>query len=1033
MLRLEVSCMRQIRSSVFLAVLVTLLTLPAQAQYFGQNKVQWENFEFKTLRTEHFDIYYYETEADVVHDIGRMAERWYTRLSRSFNHSFGRKPIVLYANSADFHQTTTTGGPLGEGTGGFTDAFMNRVVLPLTGDYSENDHVLGHEIVHVFQYDIAAAASRNQRRFNLNQLPLWLVEGMAEYFSKGRVDPLTAMWIRDATINDRLPTLRDLSRDPRYFPYRYGQALMAYIGARFGDDAVIRYFRAAGVVGVEEAFERAVGLNAKQLFADWQESARELYNPVTQARATTALGTPLIGRKPEPGKKRSRRMTELNVGPALSPDGRYIAFLSARELFSIDLFLADAKTGKVIRHLVQGDRDPHIESLRFIESAGAFSPDGRRLAFVTFAKGDNFLGIVDVESRKVQSIQVPGIDAILNVAWSPDGRTVAIAGQMTGVSDLFLYNLDTQEVRRLTNDKFADLQPAFSPDGSMIAFVTDRGTSDLATLAFGELGLATVDVASGTVREMNLFANARHLNPHWSPDGRAIYFIANPEGVPDVYRYQRDDGTVLRITSVPTGVAGITDTAPALTVASRSGDIAFSLFEGDNYNIYTLPATAAGQTASLRTIAGTPRAAILPPLRAAGSEITAYLTSPAQGLPPENAAFEQRPYEADLRLAYLGPPTIGASVGGGYNAVGGTVSAYFSDILGQHNVGVTFQGSSYATSSLTDQLAGEVFYLNQEHRWSWGGDVVHLPYITPFYDFQPNVPIEIDGQIFNGDIYSEIRRIQTFTNVSGITQYPFSTTRRIEGSAGYLRYADKAEAEEWFFVGGQVVDRRVTELGDSISFNWFTASTAFVGDSSTYGFVSPIRGTRYRYEVEALTGDLRFTTALADWRKYFYKRPATLAVRALHYGRYGAGAEDGRLQPLYLGSGSLVRAYESWTIDPNECGTTNLCERLLGSRLIAGSVEVRAPLLGTPEFGLINASFLPTEIFAFFDVGAAYSKGQSVTWKWDTTSTEHVPVASAGAGLRILLSYIPIEVYVARPFHRPAEDLVYGFNITPGW
>src|SRR5438270_12486848 len=167
---------------------IVLLTFAstAHAQYFGRNKVQWEHFHFKVLQTEHFDIYYYEQEADVVNDVGRMAERWYVRLSRVFNHSFNRKPIVLYANAADFQQTTTTQELIGERTGGFTDEFMNRVVLPLTGDYAENDHVLGHELVHVFQYDIAASASQQRRRFNLEQLPLWLVEGMAEYFSKGR-------------------------------------------------------------------------------------------------------------------------------------------------------------------------------------------------------------------------------------------------------------------------------------------------------------------------------------------------------------------------------------------------------------------------------------------------------------------------------------------------------------------------------------------------------------------------------------------------------------------------------------------------------------------------------------------------------------------------------------------------------------------------------------------------------------------------------------------------------------------------------
>src|SRR5687767_4128425 len=325
--------MRVVVRFVLFAFVLTFLAPVSHAQYFGRNKVQWEQFDFKVLQTEHFDIYYYDQEADVVQDVARMSERWYARLSRVFNHSFRKKPIVLYANSADFHQTTTTGGMIGEGTGGFTDAFMNRVVLPLTGDYAENDHVLGHEIVHVFQYDIAATANQNRRRFALEAMPLWIVEGMAEYLSKGRVDPLTSMWIRDATIHDRMPDLAQLNRDPRYFPYRYGQALMAYIGARFGDEAVVRYFMAAGIVGPEAAVERALGVSHKQLFADWAESARELYNPIVKERART-LTTPLLGRKPEPpppvpageeGKKRRRRRgsNELNIGPALSPDGRY--------------------------------------------------------------------------------------------------------------------------------------------------------------------------------------------------------------------------------------------------------------------------------------------------------------------------------------------------------------------------------------------------------------------------------------------------------------------------------------------------------------------------------------------------------------------------------------------------------------------------------------------------------------------------------------------------------------------------------------
>jgi Tol biopolymer transport system component len=1024
---------------------VALLVPAAEAQYFGRNKVQWEHFDFKVLQTEHFDIYYYDQEADVVHDIARMSERWYARLSRVFNHSFERKPIVLYANSADFHQTTTYGGMIGEGTGGFTDAFMNRIVMPLTGNYAENDHVLGHEMVHVFQYDIAASANQQRRRFALEAMPLWLIEGMAEYFSKGRVDPLTAMWIRDATIHDRLPDLRSLTRDPRYFPYRYGQALMAYIGARFGDEAVVRYFIASGVVGIEAGVERALGISHQQLFADWQESARELYNPVVEGRQID-LGTPLIGRKAPPGRQSRRRRgsTELNVGPAISPNGQYVAFLSARELFSIDLFLADARTGQVLRRLVSATRDSHFESLRFIESAGSWSPDSRRLAFITFAKGDNFLSIVDVETRRTEHIKVPGLEAIISVAWSPDGRTIALSGQTTAVSDLFLYDLESRQVRRLTADRFADLQPAWSPDGRSLVFVTDRGAeSVIEQLSFTEMRLATIDVQTGQIREIEAFPGAKHINPSWSPDGRSIYFIANPEGVADIYRMSLDDGQLFRVTNVATGVAGITDMSPALSVASRTGEIAFSLFEDDNYNIYTLPAGSTG-TATARIAAPTEtaaaRAALLPPLRGTGSQITSYLARAEEGLPPASTEYAQLPYRPNLRLSYLGPPTLGVGVSQFGVGAGGSITAFFSDILGRHTVGFTFAGGGGTGSqSLTEQLGGQLFYLNQTRRLNWGAEVLHIPSVYSEVAYGRDF-VNVGGQTVLADIYQQFREVQIVSDVSGIAQYPFSTTRRIEGAVGAQRYSYKREVETFIVVGDRIIDRERTQLPGGFTLNLTKASTAFVGDSSTYGFISPINGTRYRYEVEALRGDLNFQTALADWRRYFLQRPFTFAMRGLHYGRYGMRDDDAAfLRPLYLGQGSLVRGYDPYSIDPAvECrpvpgSPCPVFERLVGTRIAAASAEVRAPLLGTREYGLINAPFLPTEIFAFADAGAAWSEGQSVDFRWDTDTNDRVPVASVGAGLRILLAYIPIELYAAKPFQRPGEGLVYGFNIIPGW
>ena len=145
--------------SVFMLFLST--ASPAHAQYFGRNKVQYKEFKFEVLKTEHFDVYFYEEERESAARVGRMAERWYARLSSVFEHQIRtRQPLVLYASHPDFEQTNVVGGMIGEGTGGVTEGLKRRVVLPLAGTLAETDRVLGHELVHAFQYDIAANRAR---------------------------------------------------------------------------------------------------------------------------------------------------------------------------------------------------------------------------------------------------------------------------------------------------------------------------------------------------------------------------------------------------------------------------------------------------------------------------------------------------------------------------------------------------------------------------------------------------------------------------------------------------------------------------------------------------------------------------------------------------------------------------------------------------------------------------------------------------------------------------------------------------------
>src|SRR5690606_2651530 len=370
----------KVRTALTIALAAFLLPSSLSAQYFGRNKVQYRKFDFRVLHTPNFDVYYYPEEEEATREAARMAERWYARLSRLLDHEFEqRQPLILYASHPDFQQTNTLMDFVSEGTGGFTEVFKQRVVLPFSYSLEETDHVLGHELVHAFQYDISGlgrAGGGLEAAARRYQVPLWFTEGMAEYLSVGPIDPHTAMWVRDAALRGDIPDIERMTYDPTVFPYRWGQALWAYIGGRWGDATIGQILKLAGQgLPYEEAFERVLRISMRQLSDDWVSSIRRTYLPmIADLREAREMAHPLITSNRVGGR--------LNGAPSLSPDGRFVAFISDLDFIDAELHLADASTGRVIRTLQKSTAlDSHYGSLRYINSAGTWSPDSRYFAF----------------------------------------------------------------------------------------------------------------------------------------------------------------------------------------------------------------------------------------------------------------------------------------------------------------------------------------------------------------------------------------------------------------------------------------------------------------------------------------------------------------------------------------------------------------------------------------------------------------------------------------------------------------------------
>ncbi len=993
----------------------------SEAQYFGRNKVLYEKFDFKVLNTEHFDIYYYPEEEAAVRLAARLAERWYTRLSKVLRHELsGRQPVILYAAHPHFQQTNVLSGEIGEGTGGVTEMFKRRIVLPFAGGLAETDHVLGHELVHAFQFDIAARrdAEGNQSGPGVMRLPLWFIEGMAEYLSLGSIDANTAMWVRDASAREKMPSIDKLD-DPDFFPYRYGHAFWAYVAGRWGDEAVGDMLRATGPQGdISHAISSVLGVDEDTLTRDWHEATRRTYAPfVETTRRPSAFARLLISKESGGG--------EMNVSPALSPDGKRLVFLSERSLFSVDMYLADVATGKVIRKIVETAADPHFDSLQFLNSAGDWAPDSTRFVFAALSAGQPLLSIVNVETGdRVREQKFPELGEIFNPAWSPDGRQIAFSALTGGVLDLYVWEIASGRLQRLTNDAYGDLDPEWSPDGRQLAFVTDRFSTNLDTLAFGNYRIGVLDPASRQIRPLAGFETGRNTNPEFASDGTALYFIATPDGIPNIYRADLRGGAVTRVTNVLSGVSGITPLTPALSVASAAQGFVFTVFEGDQYNLYASanvpqPAEPAPQV--------TRNAAVLPPENRASDIVESLLNTPTAGLPPPETNPPQE-YKPRLSLDFVGQPTvgIGADRFGAYGA--GGMSFVWSDMLGNHFLATTVQ-----VTSRFEEIGGLVGYINRSSRWNWGFVGERTPYVTGAYS---QGFANVSGTVrFVEQIY---RITQVNTAATALVQYPFSRAQRVEFAGGLRRLSFDQDVQTRIFSAstGQLLDEQTEELPRPDSLNLGEASAALVYDTSIIGAVGPILGQRYRFEYTQIGGSLTYGGALADYRRYFMPaRPFTIAFRGLHYGRYGRDSEDLRLSPLFLGYPGLVRGYEVQSFNPNECvprlaSDCPAFDDLLGSRMTVGSAELRFPLLGLFSRRSYYGAF-PIELALFGDAGVAWT---STSEKPRFLGGDKPWVRSAGVALRLnALGYAILEFDYVRPFDRPNRGWLWQFNLTPAF
>lgn len=553
---------------------------------FGQNKVNYKNYDWYFIQSKHFDIYFSKGGEKAAEFTAKYAEETLQKIQQDINYQINaRIALIVYNSHNDFQETNVTDEYLSGGTGGFTEPFKNRVVFPFEGSYKKFHHVIAHELVHAIMRDMYYGGTIQNiisRGITL-QLPLWFWEGTAEFLSQGW-ETNSDMFIRNAIMSDALPDIPQLNG---YLAYRGGQSLFKFIADTYGRQKIGELLGKIQNLGsLEPALKASIGIGLEELNDRWKKSVKKEFWPdIKDLQDPDTFAKRLTNNKKDGGF--------YNASPAISPQGDKIAFISDRDIY-LDVYLMDAVDGKVIKKILESGKTNDFEELNVLHPSIAWAPDNKRIAISSKSGGFDIVAVINTETEEKEELpfHLLGIESI---SWSRDGNKLALVGQTASQSDIYVYDFTTKQLTNLTSDIFSDFDPVWSSDGSKVIFSSDRGDLtiqkipnekfDVGSFSFDQLDLYSIDTNSKSVERLTNWKYSDEKFAAVVGNGDELIFVSDRNGINNLYKMSIKEG---KAASKP---VPITNSLSEITQPSVSADgkkLVFSALYNLGYNIFML-------------------------------------------------------------------------------------------------------------------------------------------------------------------------------------------------------------------------------------------------------------------------------------------------------------------------------------------------------------------------------------------------------------------------------------------------------------
>ena len=557
-------------------ILISILFIQALfGQYFGQNKVQYNEFDWNFIVSPNFNVYYYGDNHDLAIFTSKVAEESLDQIGKHLRWR-SQKPIkiIVYTSHNDFQQTNIVNVYMSEGIGGVTELYKNRIVIPFEGSYAQFKHVIHHELVHAIINDMIYGGNVQGVLSGriLLQVPLWANEGLAEFLSVDW-DTKSDMVLRDLAIEENLPQVEQLNYS--ILAYKGGQSVWQYITKKYGREKVGEVFQQMRrTQNAEKGFESALGVDFEKLTEDWHDYLKkEYWSDINKREKLSDFSEKLTDR--------SKTKNFYNVSPAFSPDGNTIAYFTDQSGY-MDLVLLNVNSGKQKKRLIRGNNSPDFEELKWLQPGLSWSPNGKQIAFASKSGKEDSIIIVNVKNGKYKKIPI-GLDGVFTTSWHPSGNKIAFIGQKNDSNDLYLIDLKNNVITNLTNDIYSDFNPSWSLDGNKIFFSSDRSNynsdADMSEFDFYNNDIFYYDLNTKSVNQVT--NTSYHEDYPVTTKDNVLFYTADYNGVHNIFMHNLDTNETKPITNVITGIQQI-------DVNRSSNKIVFSGYKDRGWDLFLI-------------------------------------------------------------------------------------------------------------------------------------------------------------------------------------------------------------------------------------------------------------------------------------------------------------------------------------------------------------------------------------------------------------------------------------------------------------